>query len=208
MDTENKPHITPLDNGPLRVEGMTGIKTRDGMIDLKPKVHLCRCGRSANKPFCDGKHKENGFNTAKSEDRPKDKSHNYRGANISVHFNLGVCIHSGQCIGTLPSVFNLKAKPWIQPDNADVEEVIKTVNNCPSGALGYTIDDENELDNSFDCSIYMLPNGPFLITGDIKLENTEFGDGTKSSRYALCRCGQSKNKPFCDGAHHQVKFEE
>ena len=207
MSSDKKSYISPINNGPLEVAHIEQIDTSDGAIKLDSPAYLCRCGASKNKPFCDGTHKKINFDSSKSDDRVQDNAREYAGKKIVVHFNRGVCAHVGFCLKSLPNVFDLKARPWIQADNADVEEVIKTVNNCPSGALSYTIKGFPFPEDATDNTIYLIPNGPYLVRGNVELQVTKFGEKAVPSKYALCRCGKSKNKPFCDGTHHQVKFE-
>lgn len=64
-----------------------------------------------------------------------DKPHVYRGSEVTVSFDSNVCIHAGNCVRELPEVFNLKGRPWVQPDQAQAERVVEQVGRCPSGAL-------------------------------------------------------------------------
>jgi uncharacterized Fe-S cluster protein YjdI/CDGSH-type Zn-finger protein len=130
----------------------------------------------------------------------------YRGKNVEVSFDFDVCIHVGACLAGLPGVFELHRRPWIDPDNAAPDAVARVVESCPSGALQY-----RRLDGSADenppspTQITPLRNGPLLVHGPVEVTH---GDGTIEAfpRATLCRCGLSKNKPFCDNSHLAADF--
>ena len=125
----------------------------------------------------------------------------YRGGNVEVSFDLDVCIHVGACLAGLPGVFELHRRPWIEPDNADPDQVASVVQTCPSGALLFhRLDGGADEDPPSPTEIRPLRNGPLLVRGRIDVTH---GDGTteRLPRATLCRCGLSKNKPFCDNSH-------
>ena len=99
-----------------------------------------RCGGSKNKPYCDGAHAQNGFSGAKDPNRVPDKRDNYEGAGVTLHDNRGICAHSARCTDNLKTVFKLGEEPWIDPNGDTVENIVATVQKCPSGALSYSID--------------------------------------------------------------------
>ena len=99
-------------------------------------------------------------------------------------------------------------EPWIDPDGATVREIIETIGRCPSGALGYTIDGIEHLDQDRPPMITVTRDGPYAVTGGIELVEQAMGDGASTEHYALCRCGGSKNKPFCDGTHWHIGFSD
>lgn len=171
-------------------------------------VALCRCGGSANKPFCDGTHGTNGFTDKKTADGKLNKRDNYAGKQITIHDNRAICAHSGRCTGGLSSVFKLKQEPWIVPDGATVEKIIDTIKTCPSGALSYSIDDVENIDNERAPKVTVSKNGPYAITGGIELLGQTMGEGASKEHYTLCRCGGSRNKPFCDGTHWHIGFTD
>ena len=140
MDEDKKPSITPAENGPYMVKDLKNLASRKGPVETKENMALCRCGGSNNKPFCDGTHAKNGFSSAKLDGRVPDQRDNYEGAKITIHDNRGICAHAGRCTDGLPSVFHLREEPWIYADSASAEEIIETINKCPSGALSYSVD--------------------------------------------------------------------
>lgn len=208
MTADKKPSITPIPDGPYMVEGIGHFANQKGPIEAKEKMALCRCGASANKPFCDGSHKKIGFSSAKLEGRVEDKRDNYKGKKVTIHDNRGLCAHAGYCTDTLAAVFHLREDPWIYPDDASADEIIKAVEKCPSGALSYSLDQVEHRDRDGEPSIFVAPNGPYVVSGGHELMDTPLGVGASAEHYTLCRCGGSKNKPFCDGAHGPNKFTD
>ena len=208
MPDETKPTITPAPNGPLLVKNLKTLTNRNGSIETKASIALCRCGGSKNKPFCDGTHKQIGFDGSKHPDRVKDRRRDYAGAKITVHDNRGLCAHAGHCTDGLPDVFRSGENPWITPDADDVKKVIEAVRKCPSGALGYSIDGVEQPRPGTAPAILVSHNGPYVVTGGVELQETERMQGMSSERCTLCRCGGSKNKPFCDGSHWYNGFSD
>ena len=207
--------ITPRENGPLSMlndgeqEDLIG-NSKGEIIPNKSEINLCRCGSSNNKPFCDGSHMNIGFSSKKETDGQNNKRKNYQGKEITIHDNRGICSHSGICTDGLKKVFKMGEEPWIDPDGASAQEIIDAVERCPSGALSYSVNGVEHKDgvgNREDkTKIFISKNGPIVIKGEVELVGVEFGDEASKEHYTLCRCGSSKNKPFCDGAHWNVKF--
>ncbi len=208
MISENKPGITPTPDGPYLVKGLKNFTNQKGSIETKETMALCRCGGSANKPFCDGTHAKIGFSSAKLEGRVEDKRENYKGKTITIYDNRGICAHAGRCTDGLASVFRLKEEPWILPDAASANEIIATIQKCPSGALSYSVDDIEHRDREGEPTIFVAPNGPYLVSGRPDLINITQAEGTSKEHFTLCRCGGSKNKPFCDGTHWYNNFSD
>ena len=133
----------------------------------------------------------------------KSKIHSYPGKDITVTFDLARCIHAGRCVQGLPSVFDIDAKPWVQPDNAGAGEVRKVVAQCPSGALAISpaeqLADENVIE--------IRPNGPVYVRGKACLKTLAGENLLEDDRMALCRCGASQNKPLCDNSHREAGFK-
>ncbi len=210
MNSENEqtPSITPTPDGPFLVKDLEHLANQKGSIETEPTMALCRCGGSDNKPFCDGTHAKIGFSSAKLEDRIEDKRENYEGTSITIHDNRGICSHAGHCTDGLPSVFRLKQEPWIDPDCASTDEIIATVRKCPSGALSYSVAGVEHRDRKGQPDIFVSPNGPYVVTGGPDTLDTRLGEGASTEHCTLCRCGASKNKPFCDGTHWYTNFTD
>ena len=204
------PTVVARKNGPYLVTNCRMLKALvDGKVYETPDtVALCRCGGSSNKPFCDVTHNRNGFSDEKAPDRAPDKRENYVGAHVTIHDNRGICAHAARCTDGLKSVFRLGTEPWIDPDGADTEAVIAQITQCPSGALSYSVDGVEHRDRDGDPMILIAPNGPYAIFGGADLQNVTWGEGASTEHFDLCRCGHSKNKPFCSGAHWDHPFDE
>ena len=109
----------------------------------------------------------------------------------------------------MPAVFRLGKEPWIDPNGAAADAIRDMVRKCPSGALGYAIDGIEAQLQAESAGITVSKDGPYWVVGALTLEDEATGQSPQSpERYALCRCGQSKNKPFCDGAHWDAEFKD
>lgn len=208
MSLEKKPTIMPAQDGPYLVKNLKNFINQKGAIETKKTMALCRCGGSANKPFCDGTHAKNGFKSAKLEGRVDDKQDNYMGKKITIHDNRGICAHAGRCTDGLASVFHLNEEPWIYPDSAGADEIIATIQKCPSGALSYSVDGVDYRDREGGPTIFVAPNGPYVVSGSPDIADTTLAEGVSKEHFTMCRCGGSKNKPFCDGTHWHIKFKD
>ena len=99
-------------------------------------------------------------------------------------------------------------EPWIDPNGAPVEEIIRVIEMCPSGALSYTLSGEKHDSLERDPSVNLTKDGPYRIVGGIELDDYNDSKPQSKEHQTLCRCGGSKNKPFCDGTHWYIKFED
>ncbi|MAH33045.1 hypothetical protein CL615_01510 [archaeon] len=198
-------------DGPLLVKNISNLKnSKEETIVAKDVMALCRCGASSNKPFCDGTHGKVGFSGKLEKYRSKDKRNKFKGDKVTILDNSGVCAHAGYCDGNLPKVFwtfeNEKRIP--HPDNASKGEIIKTIKKCPSGALSYKLNGEVYDEIKREPSIFVSKNGPLYIAGYPELKDEIGSKPDSREHYTLCRCGGSKNKPFCDGTHRYIKFKD
>ena len=205
--------ISPRENGPLMVKNPPNLRGSDGTeIETKPVVALCRCGQSANKPFCDGSHNAAEFSDAKSgktlRNAAVDYSGEVNGQTVTISYTPVLCTHAAQCQARASAVFNPKEKPWIQPENGNLTEILDVISACPSGALRVSLGeaDPKHMTNG-DVSITVEKNGPYHVT-NIALDAEFNGVGASRAKYSLCRCGLSNNKPFCDGSHHDAKWTD
>ncbi len=208
MSSEDKPSITAISDGPYLIKNLKNLTNQNGPIEAQETMALCRCGGSANKPFCDGAHTKNGFSSSKLEGRIEEKWDEYRGKNLTIRDNRGICAHAGYCTDGLASVFHLKEEPWIRPDDASVDEIIAAINKCPSGALSYSVDDTSQPEQASETTIFVAPNGPYVVSGEPECVYIDFAEGALTDHFTLCRCGGSKNKPFCDGSHWHINFTD
>jgi CDGSH-type Zn-finger protein len=206
---KNKPTIEPTKNGPYKVENLTNLKNYKGEPhDAKPMMFLCRCGGSSNKPFCDGTHIKIGFIDEKDSDRVADKMDNYKGKELTIHDNRGVCSHRGYCTDNAPKVFRQQTEPWIDPDGMEIDQATKVIETCPSGALSYTRDGELHKDYDRKPGITVTKDGPYDVVGGLDFHDQAGNKPESKEHFTLCRCGSSKNKPFCNGQHWYVKFKD
>lgn len=196
-------------DGPYLVKGLEVLRDSSGnSIATTPVVALCRCGGSANKPFCDGTHKRNGFSSAKLAAAAPDRRDDYPAQAITIHDNRSICSHAGHCTDGLAPVFKYGSEPWIDPAGARAAAIIETVRRCPSGALSYSVGGIEHRDQKREPAITITKDGPYAIVGGIVLQDQAWAKGASREHYTLCRCGASRNKPFCDGSHWSVGFKD
>jgi CDGSH-type Zn-finger protein len=195
-------------DGPIAVSGPFELKDAAGkdIVHAEVTVKLCRCGGSQNKPFCDGTHRRNGFSGARIAGGSADKVAQYAGTAFTIHDNRSVCAHAGYCTDGIPTVFKYGSEPWIDPAGGLPQQVLELVRRCPSGALSYGIDGAPPKAEEWKPSVTVTKDGPYAVLG-IELADVPFAQGVPRNRYTLCRCGASKNKPFCDGSHWDAGFK-
>ncbi|TSA85842.1 hypothetical protein FNU79_08625 [Deinococcus detaillensis] len=128
----------------------------------------------------------------------------YTAPDITVYFDKARCIHFAACIRGLPQVFNTDARPWIQPDAAPAGALAEVVRRCPTGALHYALA-SGPAEQPEDTTIQVCEKGPLFVRGDLRMAAPQ--GSVHDTRMALCRCGASHNKPFCDGSHRNSGFE-
>ena len=202
---EPTPEVTPIKDGALRVKGLKRLQTADGPVDCQSIIALCRCGRSENRPFCDGTHVKIGFTSDATGGSAPDRRDEYVGKSVTILDNRDICAHAGFCTDGLPTVFHLKVEPWIDPDGDSAQKIIETVRRCPSGALSYAVDGvEHRDDDDRPPSVSVTVAGPLRLQGSAGLEDAEWAAGASTEHFSLCRCGGSGRKPFCDGSHWTV----
>jgi CDGSH-type Zn-finger protein/uncharacterized Fe-S cluster protein YjdI len=146
------------------------------------------------------------------------KIHRYEGARLTVLWDEDVCVHAGECLRHNHRVFNSRRRPWVEPDAASADEVIAVIARCPSGALSYewrsqasteTVATSPPIDpnqgKQVGNEIKVLAHGPVMVLGQVELQAAD-GTVIQGGKFALCRCGGSSNKPFCDGSHKALGF--
>jgi CDGSH-type Zn-finger protein len=224
--------ITVSKDGPYRIQGGIALNRKEVVysefdesltwrkvkaIQTPPSYALCRCGESNNKPFCDGSHTRIGFDGTEQADtrltveRQKViEGANIEGTNIRVKSDLSLCAHARFCFNRFGNLNQM------MPSANDVRirnQVITMVERCPSGALTYEIEVDNDTSNDYrivepdlPTAIAVITDGPLWVTGDIRIERADGQPMEIRNRVTLCRCGHSKNKPFCDGTHNEINF--
>lgn len=203
------PTIECRPNGPYVVKDLEDLRRSDGgVIPTKPVSALCRCGGSANKPFCDRTHLTNGFSDAKLTEGKGDRRQDYVGRRITIHDNRAICAHAGRCTDGLSAVFKYGSEPWIDPNGAEVAAIVETIRKCPSGALSYSVEEVEHRDVAGKPAITVSKDGPYEVTGGVTLIEQKWGEGASTEHFTLCRCGGSRNKPFCDGTHWSIGFKD
>lgn len=201
-----KPIIAVTDAVPLCVTDLKALYNSDGeRLPVKPVMSLCRCGASKKKPFCDGTHTSVPFSPDKDPDRIKDRVVRYEGKEVTIVDNRGVCSHDGSCL-LLHRVFDRRKMRWINPNGASKEKIIDTIRQCPSGSLSYELDGVRYQDLERPPAIRVAKDGPLNVEGGVEFRDTNGSVPECREHYALCRCGASKNKPFCDGTHMHNGF--
>jgi CDGSH-type Zn-finger protein/truncated hemoglobin YjbI len=206
-------------NGPYLVTNVPQlIDHRGTQTQPAPQLALCRCGASSIKPLCDGSCARTGFSDVKDPKRVPDRRDTYAGQQLTIFDNRGICQHSGLCTDRLATVFRAGAEPFVAPSGGRMDEIIRAVRDCPSGALSYAIDgtearDQVDWGGTRPPAIEVTKDGPYRVTGRVSLagaggEPEERVQGASLEHYALCRCGHSQNKPFCSGMHWYVGFRD
>lgn len=215
-DIHSGPHIELVEDGPLRYrrgedpEHQGTLHGPDGtQVPIRDSALLCRCGASDRKPFCDGSHVGVGFSSRRNWKPGAGRLTDHVGARVTIHDNRALCAHVEYCVQELPSVFDRNKRPWIDPDGASPEEIIALCRKCPSGALSCTVD--GVLYRNYDerpPRVIASKEGPYFLEGGVRVvEEAEF-EGGSHEHCTLCRCGQSRNKPRCDGKHWDVGFTD
>jgi uncharacterized Fe-S cluster protein YjdI len=139
-------------------------------------------------------------------------THTYPNKDITVVWKPDVCIHSRICWKELNEVFKPKERPWIQMDGSTTERIIEQVRKCPSGALSYFVNEERAVhqdpvaEAAHITEIVVSANGPYIIKTECLLKHSDGREEIKTGATALCRCGNSQNKPYCDGSHAGAGF--
>ena len=221
-DKENKAsaaHIRVTLNGPYIVIGNISLSKMAIEADdegypyswLETEIYpkrlgyaLCRCGKSENKPYCDNNHKKTKFDGTETTKHEKylDNVKIYDGPELKLLDNKELCVGSGFCTRA-GNIWNLT----VHSDNPEYKEIaIQEASDCPSGRLVLCDKEGNTVEPLFEPSIAVTEDeegipGPLWIRGGILIKSADKRNYEKRNRVTLCRCGESNNKPLCDGAH-------
>ena len=168
---------------------------------------LCRCGKSLNKPYCDGAHslqRFDGTETANSE-LYLENVKEYLGPELKLTDKRELCVGAAFCVRDA-GIKNLT----VQSDRPGFKEIaIEEAANCPSGRLVVWDKQGNPIEPDYEPSIVITEHedgspGPLWIRGEVEIESVDGIIYEKRNRVTLCRCGESLNKPLCDGSHFDI----
>jgi uncharacterized Fe-S cluster protein YjdI len=145
---------------------------------------------------------------AEEQPYPRGVARVYEGAGIRVGWEPRLCIHTTNCLRFLPQVFDGQTRPWIHPDAAPADAVAYAIERCPSGALTYERTDGGPREDPGETTtVEPRPNGPLFVRGRVQVVDASGEVLRSATRLALCRCGNSQNKPFCDLSHRAAGFQ-
>jgi CDGSH-type Zn-finger protein len=182
-------------------------------LTVMDRYALCRCGGSHKKPYCDGSHARNGFdgNETASREPFRSQAQILDGPALQLADNQSLCAFARFC--------DPNGQVWTQVEHTDDASVrsqfTHQVGECPSGRL-VAIDKETgqPIEPQLPASIGFIEDpqqgcsGPLWVRGGIPLVSSDGAAYEVRNRMTLCRCGQSSNKPFCDGTHASIKFQD
>jgi len=217
--TPESPRIAVQVNGPYLVLGDVPLHRKRAVVSEhgepltwrtedslhpSPGYALCRCGGSANKPFCDGTHQRAGFDgtEAAPSDRYQDRAKRYQGAGITVLDDRGICEHAGFCSNRVTNVWKMTGST---NDTVVRGQVMSMIERCPSGALSYEVEGQ-AIEPDLPAQVSIIADGPLWVTGCVPVERSDGQPLEARNRMTLCRCGGSANKPLCDGTHQKIGF--
>lgn len=134
----------------------------------------------------------------------------YRTDDIEIDWEPRLCVHAGACFSSSPEAFDPRARPWVRPEAAGPGEVARIVMLCPTGALRFhRLDDGPQEDELIgETVVHPEVNGPLEVRGSFTITDHDGEPVRTMTRALLCRCGQSRNKPFCDNSHRLANFRD
>jgi CDGSH-type Zn-finger protein len=180
----------------------------DDPIETDGPVRLCRCGRSATKPFCDDSHLRSGFDGTEVADRRTyaERAYPYRGQGLTMFDQPSLCTQAGYCGDRFANVWAMIDRD----EDPETRERIRTMSKlCPSGRLVTRVDGSDEVDEiAYEPSVAIVADGPVWVRGGVRVAGADGEAYEVRNRVTLCRCGASENKPFCDGTHKDIGFRE
>lgn len=201
--------LTVLPSASPSLSEREALRTDESRTRVRPVHALCRCGISRMMPYCDGVHLRIEWDGQETADREHDGSDArvIEGQRAdSLRDDLPLCARAGFCQQGDVSAWSLIE----QTDDPQITARLKDMAAlCPSGRLTYLeTDAAGEAAEPLEPHIMMVPGGPFWVVGEIHLVTWEGREYALRGRRALCRCGASRNKPFCDGTHVAIAFEQ
>jgi CDGSH-type Zn-finger protein len=225
---KSDPKVTITKNGPYLVSGAVPLARQTIVADAAGESQqwqqgeaiatgdsyaLCRCGQSQNKPFCDGTHKQIGFDGTETASRApyREQAQVREGPALALSDAPALCAGARFC--------DPNGTVWEQVRRSDEAQVhamfVRQVNNCPSGRLtAWERSTGQPVEHALPVSIGLVQDpaagvsGPLWLRGGIPLTGADGFIYEVRNRVTLCRCGASKNKPFCDGSHATAGFRD
>ena len=217
MTDEASIRVAP--GGPYLVGGPAPLTTKSPVVsehgepltwrteetaDTGERYALCRCGESANTPFCDGTHASIEWDSEEqAPDTPyAERATSLGGEGIEIFDDRPTCVHAGFCGNRVTNVWKLAAQTG---DSRVRAEAMAMVERCPSGALTYAVDGE-VIEPDLPAEIAVVADGPLWVSGGIPVTRSDGTQLEARNRVTLCRCGASGSKPLCDGSHKEAGF--
>jgi CDGSH-type Zn-finger protein/uncharacterized Fe-S cluster protein YjdI len=138
-----------------------------------------------------------------------EKLHVYESDRIRVTYDATRCVHYAACVRGLPKVFDPRKRPWVMPDEATPDAIADVVECCPTGALHYERRDGGPAElPDVENSVLVSRDGPVYVRGELEVMGAYNQVEKHETRLALCRCGASRHKPYCDGSHAAAGFRD
>ncbi len=225
--SDPKTRVQVLKDGPYQVQGevpiswQTIVTNEEGesvgwkegdRLPTTANAHLCRCGHSAKKPFCDGTHKRIGFDGTETASRAPytEQAKRFPGPAVTLTDAEPLCAFGRFC-DAKGSIWNVVGHP-----GASAKAIVEDeAGHCPGGRLvAWDRETGAALEPELPPSIGLVEDpaqgvsGPILVRGGIQVVAADGSEYEVRNRVALCRCGASSNKPFCDGSHASIKFHD
>jgi CDGSH-type Zn-finger protein len=227
-DSDDNRHIKVTENGPYIVSGEVPLTIESISVDAEgnpekwetckeypsqPQSALCRCGQSKNKPYCDGAHLKSKFNGTETASREPylNQAEKTNGPTLELTDAPKLCAVARFC-HRAGGTWNLTE----QSDHPGARKIaIEEAGNCPSGRLvardkttGKDIEPELEKSVCLVEDPQKGVSGPLWVRGGLSVQSADGQEYETRNRVTLCRCGKSRNKPFCDGNHISIGFRD
>jgi CDGSH-type Zn-finger protein len=214
-------YVQVTEDGPYEVRGLPIVRTAqveteygepiawepDAPVAHGKKPRLCRCGQSSTKPFCDGSHETNGFDGTEVADRGpyEERRYPYEAEGLTLEDDPSLCTQAGYCGDRFENVWAMLART---ADPAVLERIRTMTALCPSGRIRTRLPGAEADELPYEPSVAVIADGPLWVRGGVPVLAADGTPYEVRNRQTLCRCGQSKNKPFCDGSHRRAGFTD
>jgi len=195
-------NVFVIPDGPIKVTGAGSVHFCGEPVAASGDLYLCRCGESSNAPFCDGSHSRSGFSGACESSKDKE-IRVWEGNTLRTFFNPNTCMHVFYC-----KPLKALRERELAGDASAAAEIIEVIGTCPSGALSHEVKGAGA--QAAPAAAVAGPVIDIVEGGEIRLQaaysiNEPLMARQTDTRATLCRCGLSKNKPWCDGRHRKRK---